>query len=182
MQSMRHGHMQGDNDSLLRHKVMRIAKSKRSMLLWTVIAGMYMAMVNTNLNYKTRVLMEHQEMADATGDEMRDLITENLGDGECDIGNPTEDSDPAPDDATRTLLTSYPGSGKRFTWTVIKALTNSEVADDWNFSEKLHKKPLTIKTSWPHKEGTWSWYVLMNTINTYTYYGFETALKQCVRI
>ena len=89
---------------------------------------------------------------------MRELITLDKGGGDCDIGSPVED---APNsitaNTTTTLVASYPGSGKRFTWTVIKALTNYEVADDWNFSEKLHKNPLVVKTSWPHKEGTWSW-------------------------
>jgi hypothetical protein len=88
---------------------------------------------------------------------VRELITQTFDNGDCDIGSPNEDANPAPDGATHTLLVSYPGSGKRFTWTLIKALTNSEVADDWDFSEKLNTNPLTIKTSFPHKEGTWSW-------------------------
>ena len=34
-----------------------------------------------------------------------------------------------------------------------------EVADDWNFSERLTdgSKPIAVKTSWPHKEGKWGW-------------------------
>jgi hypothetical protein len=76
--------------------------------------------------------------------------------GACDIGSPTADGNPSPEGSTKTLLTSYPGSGKRFTWTLVKALTNSEVADDWNFSEKLNFDPIMVKTSFPHKEGTWS--------------------------
>merc|ERR1712007_161203 len=55
-----------------------------------------------------------------------------------------------------TLLTSYPGSGKRFTWMAIKALTNHEIAGDWDFSGTLDLKPLTVKTSWPHHEGNWN--------------------------
>lgn len=87
----------------------------------------------------------------------RALRSENLGEGQCTIDPLVDDADPAPADAKHTLLASYPGSGKRFTWTVIKALTNTEVADDWNYSEKLGSSPLTVKTSWPHKEGIWSW-------------------------
>lgn len=89
---------------------------------------------------------------------LRELITIDEGDGMCDIGSPVEDAPnhPSPN-STRTLLAAYPGSGKRFTWTIIKALTNYEVADDWNFSGKLGKNPLTIKTSWPHSEGVWTW-------------------------
>lgn len=36
-------------------------------------------------------------------------------------------------------------------------MNSCQVADDWNFSDKLHTKPLIVKTSWPHKEGIWSW-------------------------
>lgn len=72
-----------------------------------------------------------------------------------DIHSPTHPGNAAPDDVKKTLLASYPGSGKRFTWAIIKALTNMEVADDWNFSERLTdgSKPIAVKTSWPHKEG-----------------------------
>ena len=152
---VRYGHNRADDT--LNMKMKRVIKSKKGMVFYAVIATMYISMVITNLQQRARILQEHQEMMNLSGDEMRDLITEDLGGGDCDIGNPTQDAYPAPDNATRTLLTSYPGSGKRFTWTVMKALTNGEVADDWNFSEKLHKKPLTVKTSWPHKEGRWAW-------------------------
>jgi len=108
-------------------------------------------MVDTNAERRARQLLEER-------DKLRGMITIDEGGGACDIGSPVEDAPNVPTiNSTRTLLTSYPGSGKRFTWTVVKALTNYEVADDWNFSEKLKKNPLTIKTSWPHKEGTWSW-------------------------
>ena len=152
---VRYGHNRADDT--LNMKMKRVIKSKRGFVFCAVIATMYMSMVNTNLNRRARMLQEHQEMMILSGEEMRDLITEDLGGGDCDIGNPTQDGNPSPDNATRTLLTSYPGSGKRFTWTVMKALTNGEVADDWNFSEKLSKKPLVVKTSWPHKEGRWAW-------------------------
>lgn len=142
-------------DSILR-KATRVAKSKRGTMIfiWLTIAGLYMNMINTNLERRSRLLADHQKMLEAE-DGVRDLITTWEENGDCNIGNPTEDALPAARDATRTLLASYPGSGKRFTWTIIKALTNSEVADDWNFSEKLYQRPLTIKTSWPHKEGVW---------------------------
>lgn len=55
---------------------------------------------------------------------------------------------------TNPLLHSL---GKRFTWSVIKALTSHDVADDWNFSQKLNANPVAIKTSWPHHEGIWNW-------------------------
>lgn len=86
---------------------------------------MHVIILSENLNYKAHSL-DRQKIFGASDEEIRDLITEDLGGGDCDIGNPTEDAYPAPENATRTLLTSYPGSGKRFTWTVIKALTNSE--------------------------------------------------------
>ena len=91
-------------------------------------------------------------------DKIRELITIDQGGGACAIESPVEDALLTPSkDSTKTLLASYPGSGNRFTWTIIKALTNYEVADDWDNSGKLHSNPLTAKTSWAHKEGTWSW-------------------------
>lgn len=124
MRGTRLGQIQGDKNPLFRQSLLRMVKSKRSIFLYTVVAAIYMMMVSENLNYRSRILLEHEQMIEASGDEMRDLITEDLGGGECDIGNPTEDADPAPENATRTLLTSYPGSGKRFTWTIMKALTS----------------------------------------------------------
>ena len=106
---------------------------------------------NAKIERRARQLLEEK-------DRLRELITIDKGGGECDIGSPVEDAPNAPaPDSTKTLLVSYPGSGKRFLWTIIKAMTNYEVADDWDFSEKLTKNPLTIKSSWPHMEGTWSW-------------------------
>ncbi len=147
-------------DTLLHH-ALRVAKSRKkgttAFFIWLAMAGFYMCMVGNNLERQSRLLSNHEMMMYEVDDETRGLITKDLGSGLCDIGHPTMDANPAPPDATRTLLASYPGSGKRFTWTVIKALTNTEVADDWNFSDKLNQNPLTIKTSWPHKEGKWSW-------------------------
>ena len=141
----------------LRTKAKRLMKSKKKFIFLFIAAAAYMSMVNTNLEQRARLLADHEEL--------RNLWTEDLGDGDCDIGNPNEDiAKPANDDANKTLLASYPGSGKRFTWTVIKALTNTEIADDWNFSSKLNSKPLSIKTSWPHKEGVWTWNKQMDQV------------------
>jgi len=115
------------------------------------LVAVYMFFVNNSrLEERAQELQRHRSLE-------RELLTKLNDDGTCDIGSPTHDANPAAADATKTLLASYPGSGKRFTWTLMKALTNGEVADDWNFSEKLNTNPLTIKTSWPHKEGIWSW-------------------------
>eukprot|EP00554_Chaetoceros_debilis_P006099 CAMPEP_0194079904 /NCGR_PEP_ID=MMETSP0149-20130528/6024_1 /TAXON_ID=122233 /ORGANISM="Chaetoceros debilis, Strain MM31A-1" /LENGTH=531 /DNA_ID=CAMNT_0038761499 /DNA_START=253 /DNA_END=1848 /DNA_ORIENTATION=+ len=135
--------------ALFNSKRKALFKSKKAMGLLALAVG-YIMMVDINMQQRSRVLRDH-------ADVFRDLITIDQGGGECDIGDPTQDGNPTDDDATKTLLVSYPGSGKRFTWTIIKALTNAEVADDWNFSQKLYESPLTIKTSWPHKEGVWSW-------------------------
>ena len=53
---------------------------------------------------------------------------------------------------------------------VIKALTNKEVSDDWNYSEKLNANPLTVKTSWPHKEGKWYGLILQYSSHSRVYY------------
>ena len=104
----------------------------------------YSMINNTSTEQRARELLEERE-------RLRELITIDKGGGDCDIGSPVEDAPLQPvSGETKTLLASYPGSGKRFTWTIIKALTNYEVADDWNFSGKLNQNPLTIKTSWPH--------------------------------
>lgn len=128
----------------------RLFKSPKGMALMTIVAT-YVIMVDINFQQRSRLLSEYNDMV------ARDLITEDLGGGDCDIGNPTADGNPAPEGSVKTLLASYPGSGKRFSWTIIKALTNGEVADDWNFSDRMDSQPISVKTSWPHKEGTWSW-------------------------
>lgn len=152
-------------ENALGQRVTRVIKSKKGMLIFVTMAALFLLAVNIDLEDDRRDLKEnrllspdHEHKDEITGDETRDLITDMVnfdGEGVCDIGNPTEDANPASADTVKTLLASYPGSGKRFTWTVIKALTNGEVADDWNFSEKLHEHPLIIKTSWPHHEGRW---------------------------
>ena len=123
---MKLGHyVKGDPNLSLRQRLLRMLKSKRNIIICTIFAVNMMVSENL-INYKARNLLENENMTETSGDEIRDLITVDLGGGDCDIGNPTEDAYQAPENATRTLLTSYPGSGKRFTWTVIKALTNSE--------------------------------------------------------
>lgn len=123
---MKLGHyVKGDPNLPLRQRLLRMLKSKRNIIICTIFAVNMMVSENL-INYKARNLLENENMTETSGDEIRDLITVDLGGGDCDIGNPTEDAYQAPENATRTLLTSYPGSGKRFTWTVIKALTNSE--------------------------------------------------------
>lgn len=138
------------NNSMLGMAVKRL-RSRKFAFCSLVLIVAYSMMTNTITEQQARQLLEEKE-------RLRELITIDEGGGACDIGSPVEDAPNIPTvNSTRTLLASYPGSGKRFTWTVIKALTNYEVADDWNFSGKLRQNPLTIKTSWPHREGTWSW-------------------------
>jgi hypothetical protein len=98
-------------------KMTRLFKSPKGMALMTIVAT-YVIMVDINFQQRSRLLSEYNEMV------ARDLITEDLGGGDCDIGNPTADGNPAPEGSVKTLLASYPGSGKRFSWTIIKALTN----------------------------------------------------------
>lgn len=117
--------------------------NKRKVVL-ILFAGLYVLMVNVNMVQRARALAENRELA------------VGFDDGSCSI-SPAANKIESPVNATHTVLVSYPGSGKKFTWTIIEALTDYEVADDWNFSEHLNQNPLTIKSSWPHKEGTWSW-------------------------
>lgn len=108
------------------------------------VATVYILMVNLNFYKKSIIMDEHRALA------------KDLGGGDCSI-DPIADIKEAEPGTTKTLLTSYPGSGKRFTWQVIQGLTNHEVADDWDFSGNLKHSPLTVKTSWPHKQGIWAW-------------------------
>ncbi len=135
------------------HKIKRNVKKKASRAKKIIFASLVVVVVghcltsNINLEERAHRLLEERE-------KLRELITIDKGGGACDIGSPVEDAPNFPAaDTTRTLVTSYPGSGKRFTWTVVKALTNYEVADDWDFSGKLNKNPLVVKTSFPHREG-----------------------------
>ena len=52
-------------------------------------------------------------------------------------------------DPPRTLLVSYPGSGKRLTWRTIESMTGLVAGDDWDLSEE-GKNVATMKTSYPH--------------------------------
>jgi len=112
--------------------------------LFAALAMLYIINVNMNFARRAEVLKSHRNLA------------QYLGGTECTI-EPLAEVESASPESTKTLLASYPGSGKRFSWQVIDGLTNHVTADDWNFSGRLDKAPLTIKTSWPHSQGIWSW-------------------------
>eukprot|EP00551_Chaetoceros_affinis_P007178 CAMPEP_0203669204 /NCGR_PEP_ID=MMETSP0090-20130426/5640_1 /ASSEMBLY_ACC=CAM_ASM_001088 /TAXON_ID=426623 /ORGANISM="Chaetoceros affinis, Strain CCMP159" /LENGTH=128 /DNA_ID=CAMNT_0050533825 /DNA_START=58 /DNA_END=441 /DNA_ORIENTATION=+ len=111
-------------------KMKRKMKSKKFIFTSLILVAAYSAVWQRHLEKRARQLVEEW-------DRIRELETLDKGGGDCDIGSPFEDAPNSPTpNTTTTLVTSYPGSGKRFTWAVIKALTNYEVADDWNFSDK----------------------------------------------
>jgi len=129
----------------------RFLRTKKKTLACVLLLSLYALMVNINMMDRARMLEGHRELSvglSAIECEIRPLATE-LG---------------VSPDATKTLIASYPGSGKRFTWNVISALSNHKIADDWDFSGALEKNTMSIKTSWPHKEGVWSWGKLMDQV------------------
>jgi hypothetical protein len=65
---------------------------------------------------------------------------------------------------TTTVLAAYPGSGKRLTWRLLEAITGSRTGDDWDLSQNGYNNVLTIKTSYPHHEGTWKWRGAMDQV------------------
>eukprot|EP00979_Chaetoceros_neogracilis_P013109 scaffold3667_cov123-Chaetoceros_neogracile.AAC.1 len=117
---------------------------KHSKTLYAALAVLYIINVNMNFARRAEVSESHRGLA------------HYLGGTNCSI-DPLAEIVSASPNATKTLLASYPGSGKRFTWQVIDGLTNHITADDWNYSKQLENSPLTIKTSWPHDQGVWSW-------------------------
>jgi hypothetical protein len=82
-------------------------------------------------------------------------LSKNLGGGKCQWTPPEPLQGENPLNHT-TLIASYPGSGKRLTWRLLEALTGSITGDDWDLSES-GMDVLTMKTSWPHPEGNFSW-------------------------
>jgi hypothetical protein len=77
-------------------------KKKRVVKCFALFA-VYM-FVNTRLE-RAQELQSHRSLE-------RELLTKLNDDGTCDIGSPTQDANPAAVDSTKTLLASYPGSGK----------------------------------------------------------------------
>jgi len=70
------------------------------------LVAVYMFFVNNSrLEERAQELQSHRSLE-------RELLTKLNGDGTCDIGSPTHDANPAAADTTKTLLASYPGSGK----------------------------------------------------------------------
>lgn len=124
--------------------------SKKAAGAFCVLA-LYALMVNVNMIQRARILSDTRTLA------------AELAGGDCTI-EPIAENVAVPDDATKTLIASYPGSGKRFAWSVISALSNHAVADDWDFSGKLEQNTLAVKTSWPHKDGVWSWGSMMDQV------------------
>jgi len=83
----------------------------------------------------------------------RSLVRKNK-DGICEWAPPIKlAADYTP---PHTLLVSYPGSGKRLAWRIMESLTGYVTGDDWDLSDEgFHVA--SIKTSYPHHEGVWSW-------------------------
>lgn len=86
-------------------------------------------------------------------EEERKLATW-LGGDDC-LLTKAANVNPGPE-TKRTVLASYPGSGKRFTFNVIEALTDYVPGDDHNFSGN-GDNVLHLKTGYPHNDGVWSW-------------------------
>jgi len=116
--------------------------TKTKFLTLIIGVSMYAMMVNINISRRVRAIEEERRLAD------------DLGNGACSLTPPKQTVATA--GSTKTLLASFPGSGKRFTYEVIAGLTDHAPGDDWNFSGH-EGQTLHIKTGYPHHEGTWSW-------------------------
>ena len=121
---------------------MKISPDRKHVVASVFALGAYHLMVNVNLERRSELFQAHRR------------LSIDLGDGECELTPPYYKEKPANSDAT--LLASYPGSGKRFAWRIIEALTNHSAGDDWDFSGN-GVNVLHLKTGWPHKEGVYSW-------------------------
>ena len=86
-------------------KMKKFVKARPKFFIIAIVATLYLIMVDTNLQQKARLLADHKALT-------RELLTLDIGGGECDIQSPTEDANPRKENATTTLLASYPGSGK----------------------------------------------------------------------
>lgn len=111
-----------------------VARKPKRVLAKFVVSAVLLLNLNANLMERSSILSEHRS------------LTRALENGGCSIEPVSEFKTPDAN-ATRTLLTSYPGSGKRFAWLIMSALTNYDVADDWDFSGNLNENVLTLKTS-----------------------------------
>lgn len=111
-----------------------VARKSKRVLAKFVVSAVLLLNLNANLMERSSILSEHRG------------LTRALENGGCSIEPVAEFKTPAAN-ATKTLLTSYPGSGKRFAWLIMSALTNYDVADDWDFSGNLNENVLTLKTS-----------------------------------
>lgn len=124
----------------------RLIKNKNRKYRCAMCLALYYLCVTINIAKKERYIVRENS---------RKLVVDLHGeDPYCYLTAPMYTE--AADNQTTTLIASYPGSGKRFTWTVIEALTNYRAGDDWNFSG-IYDHSLHLKTSYPHKDGTWSW-------------------------
>jgi len=117
--------------------IKKIFKSRLSLGL-VALSAAYLMIVDVNLQQRQRMLEDHDMLS-------RDLKTKDLGGGLCTI-NPTADGDPAPADATKTLLASYPGSGEECRYYLLKyvrCLSNMHIANyqlmiDLIYRKKIH--------------------------------------------
>ncbi len=91
----------------------RLFGSKRAAIGILSALAMFMMSVNYDLIETARMMALHAPYS-------RELRTLDLGNGQCSI-DLSEDAatDPVAENATHTLLTSYPGSGESITTIVI---------------------------------------------------------------
>lgn len=124
-------------------------KTNKKFMAFVSVAVAYLCMVNVNINRRARLIEEERKLATW------------LGGDECVL---THAANVNPGSSTKkTLLASYPGSGKRFTFNVIEALTDHVPGDDFDFSGN-GKEVLHLKTGYPHNDGVWSWGDSMNQV------------------
>lgn len=88
--------------------------------------------------------------------QFRRSLSLDLGQGECEWADPTDVPQDA--DVFSTLLTAFPGSGKRTAFMQLEGLTELRTGDDYNLStpNKASMKYAFMKTNYPHHEGIWS--------------------------
>jgi hypothetical protein len=144
---------------VFKHHVWKERKQeKKKLSVLKVTAGVFVLIISllnildTDFFYSKYVGLEQNRK-----DQFRRSLTVNLGAGQCEWKGPVD----APQDTEvfSTLLTAYPGSGKRTAFMQLEGMTELRTGDDYGFTNPdapPDTKYAFMKSSYPHHEGTWS--------------------------
>jgi len=136
-----------------RQRIVLTFQTRRDFIIGCAALSLALVMSLNFVNVKRVQKENFYSLKSMSPDDSRRLALD-LGDGTCTLQEPTEKD--LSQDISSAVLVAYPGTGKRLAWHLLQALTGRVAGDDWDLSHN-GVDVVTMKSSYPHREGRWAW-------------------------